>query len=120
MSNFSSKVYEIIKKIPKGKVATYSQVAKLAGNPKTARAVGLALKRNPTPIIVPCHRVIFANGFLGGYSAGFSKKIKLLKNEGVKIKIISSRHKGSPDISSQSLRIGKIDLRIYGARLKAS
>ena len=82
---FQKKVYETIKKIPAGKVATYGQVAKLVGKPKAARAVGMALKNNPTPIIVPCHRVVGADGSLVGYSGprGIAAKRKLLEKEGV-------------------------------------
>jgi len=82
---FQKKVYETIKKIPAGKVATYGQVAKLVGKPKAARAVGMALKNNPTPITVPCHRVVGSDGSLVGYSGtgGLATKRQLLKKEGV-------------------------------------
>ena len=67
-THFQQKVYALINKIPQGKVATYGQVAKLVGKPKAARAVGMALKNNPTPITVPCHRVVGSDGSLVGYS----------------------------------------------------
>lgn len=82
---FCDTVYEIVKKIPKGKVATYGQIAALAGNPKAARAVGMCMKTNPHIPVVPCHRVVAADGSLTGYSAGEGVKTKqeILENEGV-------------------------------------
>ncbi len=82
---FRDRVYEITKKIPKGKVATYGQVAALAGSPKASRAVGMCMKTNPNAPIVPCHRVVAANGNLTGYSAGegISTKKAMLIAEGV-------------------------------------
>lgn len=79
---FREKVYEITKQIPKGKVVTYSQLAKLAGSPRAARAVGMCMKQNPNVPIVPCHRVVAADGKLTGYSAGegiLTKKQMLLE-----------------------------------------
>ena len=81
--NFFEKVYEAVKKITKGKVATYGQVAALAGNPRWARAVGYALHNNPKPGVIPCHRVVGASGNLTGYAGGIDKKIFLLKHEGI-------------------------------------
>lgn len=63
-SSFLEEVYKITKKIPKGKVATYGQIAKLMGKPKNSRLVGFALHRNPTPYIIPCHRVVNRDGKL--------------------------------------------------------
>jgi len=82
---FRDRVYEITKKIPKGKVATYGQVAALVGSPKASRAVGMCMKTNPNAPIVPCHRVVAANGNLTGYSAGegISTKKAMLIAEGV-------------------------------------
>ena len=87
-ASFRDKVYAIVKRIPKGKVATYGQVAKLAGNPRAARAVGMFMKTNPYAPIVPCHRVVASNGGLTGYSGrgGVRGKKKMLLNEGVKFK----------------------------------
>lgn len=69
-------------------MATYGQVAKLAGNPRAARAVGMFMKTNPYAPIVPCHRVVASNGGLTGYSGrgGVRGKKKMLLNEGVKFK----------------------------------
>ncbi|HWA52355.1 MAG TPA: MGMT family protein [Patescibacteria group bacterium] len=85
---FTDKVYKIVSKIPKGKVATYGQVAKLAGSPLASRAVGLAMKNNPNAPIVPCHRVVAADGSLTGYSGvgGVEGKRKMLIKEGVEFK----------------------------------
>jgi len=82
--NFSEKCYELLKQIPKGKVTTYKEIAK-ALNTKAYRAVGSAMKNNPNPVKVPCHRVVKTDGSLGGYAYGESKKIALLTEEGVEV-----------------------------------
>ncbi|MGA1292477.1 MAG: methylated-DNA--[protein]-cysteine S-methyltransferase [Pelagibacteraceae bacterium] len=83
-TQFQLKVWSYLKKIPKGKVKTYAQVAKAIGKPKAVRAVANAIGKNPFPPKIPCHRVIRSDGKLGGYSAkgGIKTKKKLLKNEG--------------------------------------
>ncbi len=85
---FSDRVYKIVSKIPKGKVATYGQIAALAGNPKAARAVGLLMKKNPNAPIVPCHRVVASDGSLTGYSGkgGIKTKKQMLLSEGIVFK----------------------------------
>lgn len=85
MNSFRDKVYKVSHKIPKGKVATYGQIAKLSGNPKAARAVGLFMKQNPDRKFVPCHRVVASNGELTGYNFGEGIKTKkeILVKEGV-------------------------------------
>lgn len=85
MKTFKEKVYEVARKIPKGKVATYGQLAALAGNKKAARAVGVFMKKNPYAPRVPCHRVVGADGSLTGFSAvgGVAKKKRMLVAEGV-------------------------------------
>ncbi len=83
--NFNQKCYELLSKIPKGKISTYKQIANIL-NTKAYRAVGNAMANNPNPIISPCHRVIKSNGYIGGYTLGVKKKISLLKNEGIVIK----------------------------------
>ncbi|HWY78744.1 MAG TPA: MGMT family protein [Candidatus Sulfotelmatobacter sp.] len=82
---FRNKVYEFAKQIPRGKVATYRQLARLAGNPLAARAVGMCMKKNPDLTTIPCHRVVSSNGNLTGYSAGrgISTKHEMLLQEGV-------------------------------------
>lgn len=79
---FSEKVIAIVKTIPKGKVMTYGEVAKRAGNPRAARAVGMIMKNNKDQK-VPCHRVVRADGDIGGYNGLRGKKEELLKEEGV-------------------------------------
>lgn len=78
---FREKVFEVVKKIPKGKTLTYKEVAKKAGSPNASRAVGSILKTNFDPKI-PCHRVIRSDGIAGEYNRGRKNKIKLLKKEG--------------------------------------
>lgn len=81
----SRRIYEAVKKIPKGKVATYGQIAELAGNKKMARAVGNALHKNPDPEHIPCHRVVNAKGELadGFVFGGAEVQAKRLEAEGV-------------------------------------
>ena len=81
----TKRIYEAVKKIPKGYVATYAQVAEMAGDRKMARAVGNALHKNPDPSTIPCHRVVNAKGELAGEYAfgGAWKQAKILKSEGV-------------------------------------
>ena len=94
----SKKIYEAVKLIPKGKVATYGQVAEMAGDKKMARAVGNALHKNPNPDEIPCYRVVNAKGELAGKFAfgGDKAQQRLLEADG--IVVID----------------GKVDLKIYG------
>ena len=96
----TKRIYEATKRIPKGCVATYGQVATMAGNERMSRAVGNALHKNPTPGIVPCHRVVDAKGRLAGGFAfgGMEAQAALLADEGVEVKD------------------GKVDLGKYGMR----
>ena len=81
---FTAKVYQLAQKIPKGKVATYGQLAKLAGSSGAARAVGMATRNNPSKKITPCHRVVASDGSLTGYAfGGVSAKKAILAKEGV-------------------------------------
>ena len=86
-TKFQIKVWNYLKKIPKGKVKTYKQVAKAIGMPKAARAVANACGKNPYAPKIPCHRVIRSDGGLGGYSGrgGIKQKLKLLRSEKVVI-----------------------------------
>lgn len=81
----TKRIYEAVKRIPKGKVATYAQIAAMAGNERMARAVGNALHKNPEPGIIPCHRVVDSKGNLAGAFAFGGEKVQedLLKREGV-------------------------------------
>ena len=84
----TKRIYEAVKKIPYGHVATYAQVAELAGDRKMARAVGNALHRNPDPDSIPCFRVVNSKGELAGEFAfgGAWEQGKLLMAEGVEVK----------------------------------
>ena len=81
MSSFKQKVFEVVRKIPRGKTLNYKEVAIKAGSPNAARAVGSILKTNFDPAI-PCHRVIRSDGMIGEYNRGRENKIKILKKEG--------------------------------------
>jgi len=78
-------IYDVVKQIPKGKVATYGQVASLAGNKRWSRVVGYALHSNPDPETIPCHRVVNRLGEVSKAFAfgGENRQIELLQNEGV-------------------------------------
>ena len=98
-NNVFGRIYEVVKTIPKGRVATYGQVALLAGNPRWARVVGYALHNNPAPDIIPCHRVVnregrVADAFVFG---GGEAQRDLLQKDGIVF---------GPD--------GRIDLKKYG------
>lgn len=92
------RIYEAVKKIPRGKVATYGQVAEMAGNKKMARAVGNALHKNPDPEKIPCYRVVNAKGELAGEFAfgGEGAQARLLQADGI------------------AVVDGRVDLKIYG------
>lgn len=81
MTTFREKVFAIVRAIPAGHVLTYSEVARRAGSPRASRAVGNILKTNYDPAI-PCHRVIRADGQVGGYNRGADQKISILRREG--------------------------------------
>lgn len=99
----SRRIYEAVKRIPKGKVATYGQIAAMAGEPKMARAVGNALHKNPDPDSIPCYRVVNAKGKLAGEFAfgGVGAQARLLQADG--IEVIN----------------GKVDLKKYGIFLSS-
>ena len=84
-TEFQLKVWNYLKKIPRGKVKTYSEVAKSIGKPLAVRAVANAIGKNPLVPQIPCHRVIRSDGSLGGYSGkgGIKTKRLLLKKEGI-------------------------------------
>lgn len=83
----SKRIYEAVKKIPKGRVATYGQIAELAGNKNMARAVGNALHKNPNPELIPCYRVVNSKGELAGEFAfgGAGAQAELLKADGIEV-----------------------------------
>ncbi|MDD4356014.1 MAG: MGMT family protein [Smithellaceae bacterium] len=83
LTKFSASVLKQAFKIPCGKVATYSGLAARIGNPRAARAVGTVLAKNRFPLIIPCHRVIRADGKIGRFGGGIQMKRELLEREGV-------------------------------------
>jgi O-6-methylguanine DNA methyltransferase len=85
--NFQADVLNLVKQIPVGRVTTYGEIAReLTGSVRAARAVGQAVAKNPTPVQIPCHRVVRSDGDVGGYTLGVNTKIRLLREEGIEIK----------------------------------
>jgi methylated-DNA-[protein]-cysteine S-methyltransferase len=80
-TEFQRRVWAALSEIPYGETISYGELARWVGNPKASRAVGLANGRNPVAIVVPCHRVIGANGSLTGYGGGLERKVWLLEHE---------------------------------------
>jgi methylated-DNA-[protein]-cysteine S-methyltransferase len=83
--DFQAAVLRELAAVPYGQVTTYGALAARAGRPRAARAVGTVMNRNPVPIVLPCHRVVGANGSLTGYGGGLDRKQALLKLEGATI-----------------------------------
>lgn len=82
--NFHQRCYDALRKVPKGKVITYADLARYLGS-KGYRAVGNAMNRNPYAPVVPCHRVVRSGGEIGGYARGTRAKVKMLRDEGVAV-----------------------------------
>jgi len=101
MAKFQASVLELVSKVPKGKVTTYKELARALGKPRTWRAVANALARNPHPIKIPCHRVVRADGKVGGYKLGGKRKVELLLGEGVMI------NKGKVDLKKYLIKLSK-------------
>jgi methylated-DNA-[protein]-cysteine S-methyltransferase len=87
LTPFQQRVLQAVARVPRGKVATYAEIARRIDRPRAARAVGQALRRNPIPIVIPCHRVLASDGGLGGYTGrgGVRTKRQLLALEGVEL-----------------------------------
>ncbi len=81
---FQLRVWQELRRIPWGQTISYKELARRVGSPKASRAVGQANAVNPIPLIIPCHRVINADGGLGGYSSGLDRKGWLLRHEGAR------------------------------------
>jgi O-6-methylguanine DNA methyltransferase len=81
---FQLRVWQELRRIPRGETISYRELAARVGTPKASRAVGQANAANPIPLLIPCHRVIASDGSLGGYSSGLDRKRWLLKHEGVR------------------------------------
>ena len=92
---FRRRVWEALRRIPLGETRSYGEIAVAVGAPGAARAVGTACATNPVPIVVPCHRVVAANGKLGGYSGGLARKRQLLSAEGARVEGV--RVESTPD-----------------------
>ncbi len=85
MASFNLKIWRLMDKIPAGKVTTYKELARAAGKPEGARAVGNACNANPNAPKTPCHRVVASDGKIGGYAHGVKRKIELLSREGIQV-----------------------------------
>ncbi|MFW5867590.1 MAG: methylated-DNA--[protein]-cysteine S-methyltransferase [Armatimonadota bacterium] len=85
VTEFGARVLRACAEIPWGETRSYGEIARAAGSPRASRAVGQALGRNPIPIIVPCHRVIGADGSLVGFGSGLTMKRRLLELEQVSV-----------------------------------
>lgn len=96
-------VYDILARIPEGKVTTYGDIAKALGRPGASRAVGRILNKNPNPIVVPCHRVVMSDGTIGGYAFGKTVKKELLKKEGLRFV-----RDNIPDFAGCRVALGKL------------
>ena len=79
---FQRRVWEALRQIPRGQTRTYAEIADTIGQPRATRAVANACGKNPTPVVVPCHRVVRSDGGVGGYALGTERKEALLKQEG--------------------------------------
>lgn len=84
--NLEQKVYRKLLEVPRGKVTTYSELAKAVGLKNGQRVIGRIMNKNPYPVVIPCHRVILSNKKVGGYAWGEKVKSKMLAKEGIKIK----------------------------------
>lgn len=84
--NVEEKVYKKLLEVPTGKVTTYGELARAVGLRNGQRIIGRIMKKNPYPVIIPCHRVINSDGKIGGYAWGQEVKTNMLSKEGVKIK----------------------------------
>ena len=82
----STKVYRQLLRVPEGKVTTYGDLAKAVGLDNGQRVIGMIMKKNPFPVIIPCHRVVKSDGKIGGYVYGERVKSHMLLKEGIKIK----------------------------------
>jgi len=84
-TEFQKSVWRALRKIRRGQTRSYGEIARAIGSPGAVRAVGGACGANPIPVLVPCHRVLAANGKIGGFSGGLKRKRELLAREGVSL-----------------------------------
>ena len=83
--NLEQQVYKKLTEVPQGKVTSYGELAKAVGLKNGQRIIGQIMKKNPYPMIIPCHRVVKSDGKVGGYAYGGDIKINMLQKEGIKI-----------------------------------
>jgi methylated-DNA-[protein]-cysteine S-methyltransferase len=107
LSPFRQRVYREARRIPRGELASYAELAALAGSPRAARAVGRAMATNPWPIVVPCHRVVSAEGELHGFSApgGTRTKAALLQIEGYSAPSTPARREGGAEEDARQVAL---------------
>lgn len=84
--SLDKKIYKKLLEVPEGKITTYGELAKAVGFTNGQRAVGKFMNKNPYPVIIPCHRVVKADGKVGGYAYGEEIKTNMLKKEGIRVK----------------------------------
>ncbi len=84
--NVQQKIFKKLLEVPKGQITTYGELAKSVGLKNGQRIVGKIMNKNPYPVIIPCHRVVMSTGKIGGYAYGEHVKIKMLNDEGIRIK----------------------------------
>ena len=83
--NLEQQVYKKLTQVPQGKVTTYGELSKAVGLKNGQRVIGQIMKKNPCPVIIPCHRVVKSDGTVGGYAYGGDIKTNMLQKEGIKI-----------------------------------
>ena len=83
--NITEKIYKKLLQVPPGKITTYGELSRAVGFENGQRAIGQIMKKNPFPVIVPCHRVVKSDGTVGGYAYGSERKKHMLSKEGLKI-----------------------------------
>lgn len=98
ITGFQRDVYDRLMAIEYGRVASYGQIAREIGKPDQARAVGQAVGANPIPIVIPCHRVVGADGRLTGFSGGLAVKVSLLKLEGIDVDGAEANSRVHPEV----------------------
>lgn len=97
-TDFQRHVYEELVRVPHGRLTTYGGLARALGRPEAAQAVGQAVGANPVPIVIPCHRVVAADGKLGGFSGGLPVKVALLAIENVQVDGETPTSKVHPEV----------------------
>ena len=98
VTDFQNEVYAQLMAVAYGQVVTYGDLARQVGRPELARAVGQAVGANPVPIVIPCHRVVAADGKLGGFSGGLRNKVSLLRIEGIEVDGMKPTSRVHPEV----------------------